>query len=58
MKYDTDKLLMKDDGIKKGLKKYFDKLFNEENESITVESWTTHLLTLTSNLIGEFKSMR
>jgi hypothetical protein len=40
-----DRLLVNDDEIKNRWRKYFD-------------SWTTHLMTLTSNLFGEFKNLR
>jgi thymidylate kinase len=37
IKDDTGRLLVMDDEIKNRLREYFDKLFNEESEKITIE---------------------
>jgi hypothetical protein len=37
IKNETDRLLLKDDEIKNGLRDYFDKPFNEELESTMIE---------------------
>jgi hypothetical protein len=53
----SDRLLMKDDEIKKRWREYFDKLFNKEREKL-LSSWMTRLIISTDDLFQEFTSLR
>ena len=53
----ADQLLVKDEEIKRRWREYFDKLFNGENESSTIEL-DTPLMRPARVLCGESRSLR
>jgi hypothetical protein len=52
----TDRFLVKDEEIKNRWREYFDKLFNDESEKITIE--LDDSIDTNKRFFGEFKSLR